>query len=73
MSLSLARLLAFLAVPLALAPPAWGADPRRAGFTRRSRPVTLDPDTASDWLLRDLGLRDGRGPSLRQPERLPRP
>lgn len=31
--------------------------------------VRLDPALVRDDLLRDIGLLDGRGPSLRRPER----
>jgi hypothetical protein len=39
---------------------------------RRRGPEPLDPERLPDHLLRDLGLADGRGPSLRRPERAER-
>ena len=36
---------------------------------RRSARISVNLDELSDERLRDLGLLDGRGPSLRRPER----
>ena len=40
-----------------------------AGRGRAERANRIDPQSASADLLRDIGLSDGRGPSLRRPER----
>jgi uncharacterized protein YjiS (DUF1127 family) len=43
---------------------------QRAWTQRRRRTrIVLNRDELSDDRLRDLGLLDGRGPSLRRPER----
>ena len=42
----------------------FGASGRRTAVNR------IDLETACPELLRDIGLRDGRGPSLRRPERV---
>lgn len=46
------------------------ARPLAHAFGRRCRPASLhlDLDALPDERLRDLGLLDGRGPSLRRPE-----
>jgi hypothetical protein len=38
---------------------------------RPRRAIGLDPAVTPAYLLRDIGLLDGYGPSLRRPERLP--
>lgn len=43
---------------------AWFARPA----VRRQRPSRLDPAALPADRLRDIGLLDGRGPSLRRPE-----
>lgn len=52
------------------------ASPRRIALAawlsrlcRRPSAVRLDPDALPADMLRDIGLMDGRGPSLRRPER----
>jgi hypothetical protein len=43
---------------------------RLAGFiARRKRTPVLDPERTPDSLLRDIGILEGRGCSLRRPER----
>ena len=64
MSLSLHRLLAALVFPFAVSPTR-SFDPLARPWRRRRRAVFLDVDTAPEPLLRDLGILDGRGPSLR--------
>ena len=46
---------------------AWLVRPRLA----RAKPTRLDPAFLPEDRLRDIGLRDGRGRSLRRPERPP--
>ncbi|MDQ0472981.1 hypothetical protein [Labrys wisconsinensis] len=43
------------------------------GRGRGPRINRIDPQSAPADLLRDIGLSDGRGPSLRRPERAPDP
>ena len=52
---------------------AWRSWLRRVGMGLRRRvPVKrIDLESTPDDLLRDIGLCDGRGPSLRRPERQP--
>jgi hypothetical protein len=41
-----------------------------AGWRRPAGVNRIDPETMPAALLRDIGLCDGRGPSLRRPERV---